>query len=127
MIFFWFAKQDEWKPAFRLTKRYLVYGWSTKSASVETNKQKNQHSEVAGTRMWWTRGGSNQAQGRKKEEHMGRFKLFLYRGINIVHNFHTCVTLFACTCNVWSPVLNIRTHQNSQLSTPKTILQGCSK
>ena len=36
------------------------------------------------------RGGGNQAQGRKKEEHIGRFKLFLHKGINNVHEFlHT--------------------------------------
>ena len=33
------------KPAFSLTNglRYLVYGWNTKSVSIKTNKQKNQH------------------------------------------------------------------------------------
>ena len=39
-IIFLSVKQDEWKPAFRLTKRYLVYGWATKSVSVKTNKLK---------------------------------------------------------------------------------------
>ena len=42
---------------------------------------------------WWTRGGGNQVRGRKKkEEHIGRFKLFLHRGINNVHEF-------SCMCN----------------------------
>ena len=46
MIFFPSATWDEWKPAFRLTKRCLVYGWATKSVSVKTNKQKNLCSAV---------------------------------------------------------------------------------
>ena len=38
MILFPSAKQDEWKLAFGLTQRSLVY----KSSSVKTNKHKNQ-------------------------------------------------------------------------------------
>ena len=38
MIFFSSAKQDEWKAAFRLTNRCLVYGWATKSASIKIKK-----------------------------------------------------------------------------------------
>ena len=38
MIFFLSAEWDEWIPVFRLTKRYLVYGWATKLVSVKTNK-----------------------------------------------------------------------------------------
>ena len=42
---------------------------------------------------YWTRAEGNQAQSRKKEEHIGIFKLFLHRGINAVHEF-------LCLCNV---------------------------
>ena len=42
----------------------MFYNWATKSASVKTNKQKNQCSEVASTTTQWTRGG-NEAQGKK--------------------------------------------------------------
>ena len=41
MIFFPSTKYDKWKPAFRLTKRYLVSGWATKSASVRTTLYTN--------------------------------------------------------------------------------------
>ena len=38
----------------------------------------------------WTRGGGKQVQGKTKEEQIGRFKLFLHRGINGIHKFlHT--------------------------------------
>ena len=39
MIFPPSAEQDQWKPAFRLKKRYLVYSWATKSTSVKANKK----------------------------------------------------------------------------------------
>ena len=54
------------------------------------NKQANksaQHSEGASMTTRLTRGGGNQAQGGKKDEHIDRFKLFLHRGINTVHEF----------------------------------------
>ena len=73
---FVFAKQDECKPAFRLTKKYPVYDWVTNMVTQ------------------WTTRWDNQAQGRKKE-HIGRFNLFLHRGINTVHKF-------ACACNAFS-------------------------
>ena len=39
MIFPPSAEQDQWKSAFRLKKRYLVYSWATKSTSVKANKK----------------------------------------------------------------------------------------
>ena len=33
---------DKWEPVFRLTKRYVVYGWATKLANVKTNENTNQ-------------------------------------------------------------------------------------
>ena len=61
------------------------------------NKQKNQRSaakrsEGASMTTQRMRGRSKQAQCRKKVEHIGRFNLFLYRGISTVHRF-------SCMCN----------------------------
>ena len=63
--------KDKWEPVFRLTKRYLVYGWPTKSANVKTNKTNKsvQSSKGASMTTPWTRGG-NQAKGRKKKNIM---------------------------------------------------------
>ena len=36
------ANYNEWQPAFRLTRRCLVYGRTTNLVSVKTNKQQNQ-------------------------------------------------------------------------------------
>ena len=47
----------------------------------ENKETKNlaQRGEGASMTTQSTRGGGNQAQGRKKQEHIGRFKLFLQR------------------------------------------------
>ena len=85
MIFPSSAEQDQWKPAFRLKKRYLVYSWATKSASVKANKKISAVQGGSNMTTWWTR-GDNQEQGWKKER-ICRFKLFSHRGINAVHKF----------------------------------------
>ena len=58
----------------------LVYGWATKSASSKTNK-KNQHSAA---REWaWQHDkkekDATKHKVEKKDEHIGRLKLFLHR------------------------------------------------
>ena len=83
------------KPAFRLTKRYLVYCWATKLASV-----KSAHAASWKAWQWYMKRGGNQPQSRKKEP-ISRFKLFLHRGINTVPKFlwmcNTDCMLSTCT------------------------------
>ena len=94
-IFFLFAKLDEWRPAFRLTKRYLIYGWATKLTSIKTNKkistvqQGSKHDNTVNKRR-----RQPSTEEKKKEEHTGRFKLFLHTEINTVHKF-------LCACNTF--------------------------
>ena len=98
MIFFLFAKLDERRPAFRLTKRYLTYGWATKLTFIKTNKkistvqQSSKHDNTMNKRR-----RQPSTEEKKKEEHTGRFKLFLHREINTVHKFCVHVTPFART------------------------------
>ena len=82
-----------WKPAFRLTNRCLVYGWSKKLASVKTNKQTkksaqrgSQHDNKMNERR------QPSSIQKKKEEHIDRFILVLHREINTVDEF-------PCTCD----------------------------
>ena len=52
-------------------------------------KQKNHHS-AARYQAWQHDEGEEEAikrMAKKKERHIGRFKLFLHKGINTVHEF----------------------------------------
>ena len=84
---------DEWKPTFRLTKRYLVYGWAAKSVSVKTNKLKKSERREGAWKLNEQEEEATKQRESKKEEHTRRFILFLHREINIVYEF-------PCTRNV---------------------------
>ena len=103
------------KPAFRLTRKCLVYGWVVKLASIKTSKKiravklgtKHDNKERRSTEQ-------------KRNTNTGRFKLFLYRGINTMHKFlcthnavcvHVTYTVVTCmqfvkTCDVCRFVKN---------------------
>ena len=71
----------------------------------QTESAQNQRSEGASMDPRWTRRRGNQAQGREKTN-IFRFKLFLYRGINTVHEF-LCTRNAVCV-DVTYTVLTVR-------------------
>ena len=91
-------KQDEWTPAFRLTKSFLVFGWVTKLFSVKTNKQTKsaQCRDVASMTTCWTRGG-NQVQGRKKKNTLADSNYFYIEESITCTNLCVHITPSACT------------------------------
>ena len=56
---------NERKPASRLTKKCLVYGWATKSALIKQRKNSAQRSEEASMTTRWTSATKHKA-GKKK-------------------------------------------------------------
>ena len=68
-----------------MTQRCLVYGWATKSASVNRSKQKNQCSAAReqAQHSEWEEGTKQRTE--KKDEHISRFELFLHRETTTVH------------------------------------------
>ena len=93
IIFFLSAKQDEWKPAFRLTRRCGL--WLGYKISFLKNKQtKNKLSAI---REWawqheeWEEEATKH-RAEKKDEHVGRLKSFFLREINTMHKI-------LCICN----------------------------
>ena len=65
--------------------------------SKQSKKKKNQHSEVI-ERVWSHSEQEEEVtkhRAEKKAEHIDRFKLFLQRGINTVHEF-SCTRKVVC-------------------------------
>ena len=77
-----------------LTKRLLVYGWATKLASVKQTKKisaarerARQHDEREEE--------ATKHRAEKRDGHIGRFKSFLQRGVNTLHEF-SCTRNAVC-------------------------------
>ena len=94
------------KPAFRFTKRCLVYDWGTKSASVKTTKisaaqRGSEHDNTMNERRRQPSTGQQKKKTKTKKKQADSNYFYTKESIPSM-KFHARVTSFACTLRTLS-------------------------